>query len=146
LIDHLKSNYPNIGIKINTLVSQKNKDTVIGIGSIVRDKAATWKLSQFIDGGFGFYNKQDFEIDTACFKDIVKKCMNLYPDINILPLKAEKPNDYCRIISSNGHLMKPDKNQLIDLGRFISLEDDAVRKDFSLENNNRYLNKAYQGA
>lgn len=141
LINEINKKYSNIKIKINTMVSKKNIETILLLGEKLKNKIATWKLSQFLDGGFGKAHKEEFDISFADYIKLVKKCINKYKEINIIGLPAKKKDDYCLIISPNGHLLKPNNNNLIDLGK---IENILEIKDFSIKRNTKYYDNAYK--
>lgn len=141
LINQINIEYPNIKIKINTIVSKKNINSILLLGELFEDKIITWKLSQFLDGGFGKKYKEEFYVSFNDYIEVVKKCKTKYKEINIIGLPAKKKDDYCLIISPDGHLLKPNDNNLIDLGK---IENVLEIKEFSIIHNAQYYNNAYK--
>jgi len=140
LIDYLHKNYPKIGIKINTVVTKKNKNSIIGIGNLVRGKIVSWKLSHFIPGAYGKKHQKEFEITNQEFIKVSKECIEKNKGINIIASIAHSRDSGCRILSTEGHLLKPNKNKLIDLGEISNFITD---KDFNENINVHFLNKTY---
>jgi len=140
LLDYLHKNYPKIGIKINTVVTKKNKNSIIGIGNLVKGKIVSWKLSHFIPGAYGKKYQKEFEISNEEFIKVSKECIEKNKGINIIASIAHSRDSGCRILSTEGHLLKPDKNSLIDLGDITNLISD---KDFNENINVHFLNKTY---
>jgi len=80
LIDYISSTYPNIKIKINTLVSAFNKNEVVKIGELISGKVYRWKLGKFFNGGYGKKFEDKFSISSSTFEEIVKEVSEKYPD------------------------------------------------------------------
>lgn len=140
LINYLHKTYPKIGIKINTVVTKKNKNSIIGIGSLVKGKIVSWKHSHFIPGAYGKKYQKEFKISNEEFIRISKECVEKNKGINIIASIAHSRDSGCRILSTEGHLLKPDKNKLIDLEDITNLISD---KDFNENINVHFLNKTY---
>lgn len=140
LIQLINSKYSRIGIKINTLVSKRNMDNVNGIGKLIDGKVVSWKLSQFIPGAFGNKHKEEFEIALEDYITIADQCVKAYPALNIIHSNAYSRDSGCRILSFEGHLLKPMKNKLIDLGQISERIED---NEFNQVLNEYFLNKTY---
>ena len=48
LIEYIRKDYPNIKIKINTMVGKLNKEDVINIGKLIDGKIYSWKLRKIL--------------------------------------------------------------------------------------------------
>ncbi len=132
-------------LKINTIVTKQNADTVIGLGNLLEGKVVSWKLSQFIPGGYGSKHEEKFNIPVEQYRQIVEECKTTYPRINIITSEAHTGDDYCRIISSTGKLLKPVGNRLEDLGSLLTLSKQEMTKGFDEKGNEQFLRKAYFG-
>jgi MoaA/NifB/PqqE/SkfB family radical SAM enzyme len=141
LIDYLHVKYPQIGIKINTVVTKKNAKTISQTGDLIKNKILSWKLSQFIPGAYGKEHQKEYEISVKEFNEVASKCKKEHPEINIICPVAYTQDTGCRILSSEGHLLKPNKNELIDLGSIF--ENHSEDNDFNQKINVYFFNKTY---
>ncbi|MGV8086154.1 MAG: radical SAM protein [Candidatus Woesearchaeota archaeon] len=143
LIDKININYPYIGVKINTIVTKKNYETILGIGNLLKDKVVSWKLSHFISGGHGAKHDKEFNISISEYLNIISRCKNSYPGINLVSAIASERDDCCRILSTNGHILRPNKGKLMDEGRLLSINYDTLSKNFNQQKNDRVLHQTY---
>ncbi|MFH1638351.1 MAG: radical SAM protein [Candidatus Woesearchaeota archaeon] len=120
MIDEVNRNYPHIGIKINTLVSRKNKGSISGIGDLIKGKVVSWKLSHFIDAGHGKKFSKEFSINSEEYWRVSRKCKSENAGLNIISSAAHSRDALCRILSCNGHILKPAVNGLEDKGEICS--------------------------
>ena len=146
LIDMLDEDYGKIGVKVNTIVTQQNASSVIGIGCIIDGKAISWKLSHFIASGYGAQNEHRYAISEQGYLTVVNQCRKAYPQINIVSSVAHERDDCCRVISSDGHMLRPTDNGLVDLGNLECLTEQAVLEGFNQPKNERILRKTYLSA
>jgi MoaA/NifB/PqqE/SkfB family radical SAM enzyme len=116
LLDHLPNRYPAIGVKINTLVSGVNMDGVPGIYPIIKGKVISWKLSQFIPGAYGCQHEQKFRISDQDYSGVVSRVKSLNGSVNLIASGAYSCDSGCRVISPNGHLLRPVRAELQDMG------------------------------
>ena len=143
LIDFLHENYPNIKIKINTVVSKKNKDSIAEIGEMIKGKIVSWKLSCFVPGSYGEKFKKEFEISDLDYNNIVDESKKKNKNLNIIHSEKYTRDSACRVVSCDGHLIKPCKNCFIDLGEILSVNDKKMKEDFDFERSEYFLNKTY---
>lgn len=141
LIDIIKNNYPHIGIKINTLVAKPNLKSIDHIGKLIDGKVVSWKLSQFVPASYGLKHTKDFAITDKEYLDAVRKCRDLNPGINIIATVAYSRDKGCRVLSSNGHLLKPSRNKFIDLG--VVSADPELLDDYDNDMNIKFFEMTY---
>jgi MoaA/NifB/PqqE/SkfB family radical SAM enzyme len=143
LINEISRKYPKIGIKINTIVTKKNKSSLIALGSLLDGKVVSWKLSQFIPGAVGKLHQSDYQITQADFLKVADQCKKKFPKINIIAAVAHSRDSGCRILSTAGHLLKPVGNKLKDLGDIFSVLSKKDDPGFNEKLNNYFYNKTY---
>lgn len=143
LIDLINENYNHIGLKINTIVTKENADSIVGIGDLVEGKAMSWKLSHFIPSGYGRQFKDKYEISKTEYSSVVEQCRSAYPGINIISSDAYQNDDSCRIISAEGHLLKPGHDGLEDMGKLEEITRNVMLDDFNQAKNERLFRKTY---
>lgn len=95
MIEYIREKYPNIKIKINTMIGKLNKNDVINIGKLIEGKIYSWKLGKFFSSGYGKQFENMFNITVQNFEKVVKDCKQKYKNINIvqqefIPKKDEK--------------------------------------------------------
>jgi MoaA/NifB/PqqE/SkfB family radical SAM enzyme len=140
LIEKIEYEY-KIGLKINTVVTKQNYDSMFRIGELLEGKAKSWKLSHFVPSGFGKENQELFNVSTDQYKKLVQKCKESYPSINII--STQPKNDFCRIISVDGHLLKPIEGGLEDVGDLLTIIKQKIEEGFNSKANEAYLRKTY---
>jgi len=143
LVDALSNQYPHVGVKINTLVSRKNKDEVVGIGKLIEGKVLSWKLSHFIASGHGKDYAFEYSISKGNYLHIVGNCQKTHPQMNIVSCAAHERDDCCRVLSSEGHLLRPSESGLIDLGKLDSLSSYQVTEGCNIQKNEHILRSTY---
>ena len=144
LVDLINRKYPHIGIKINTMVSKQNKDTIANIGKLIEGKVVSWKLSQFVPASFGLSHKELFEITDTDYLAVAGKCKKIFLNINIIAAVAYSRDNGCRVLSSNGHLLKPVRNSFIDLGSMTAdSEQELLLNDFDNDLNTKFFMMTY---
>jgi len=142
LIDIIHEKYPRLSIKINTVVTVQNKN-LTGIGNLVKGNIVSWKLSHFIPGEYGKVHNKEFEISAAEYNRIVTACKKTHPDLNIISSAAHTRDSSCRILSSEGRLLKPCNEGLQDLGTLFSITDKRFVDGFNEVMNSYFLDKTY---
>jgi hypothetical protein len=75
--------------------------------------------------------------------DVVSMCRDAYPDMNIISAAASERDDCCRIISTDGHILRPDKGRLIDEGYLLSMPREKIAHGFNEQKNGRVLHQTY---
>ena len=144
LIDMINRDYSNIGVKINTLVSGQNVDSVLGIGELLEDKKiVSWKLSHFVSSGYGKNYENKFDIGLEEYRAVVVDCGVKYSGITVISSEAHEQDDYCRVVSSEGHLMQPNDDGLMDLGSLVSVSKEDMKKGYNTKKSEDYLKKTY---
>lgn len=143
MIDIINQKYPQVGIKINTIVTQINKDSILKIGDLINGKVVSWKLSHFIPGAYGGLHEDEFRISKDDFLKVATECKRKYKSINIIDPVAYSQDSGCRILSTNGHLMKPDGNKLEDMGIVLDSMGKSDDGEFNKLVNEHFYNKTY---
>ena len=143
LIDLLSRDYSRIGVKINTLVSGKNRNSIQGIGDLIDGNVIAWKLSQFIASGYGEQHESEFAISGQEYRDVVDGCRRAYPGLNIVSGAAHTCDDRCRILSFAGHLLRPTDSGLEDLGSLLTAPEARLMEGFDATMNRHYFDRAY---
>ena len=143
LIELLHKKYSQIGIKINTVVSKKNKKDLAKIGDLINGKVVSWKLSCFVPGAFGKNYKDAFMISDLEYEEIVNKCKKRNKNINIIYSKAYSRDAACRVLSCDGYLLEPCKDIFINLGRVEEIDDKKMKKNFDFKKSEYFLYKTY---
>ena len=145
LLDLINLKYPKIGIKINTIVTKQNKESVCGIGKIILGKVVSWKLSHFIASGYGKNFDKKYAISKEEYIRVREECIASNKKINIIATTAHERDDCCRIISPNGDFLKPSKNGLVNLGSVFEIGDKELGDGFNDKKNEFFLKKTYTG-
>ena len=84
LIDDINQHYPNIKIKINTMVGKTNINDVENIGDLICGKVYRWKLSKFLSSGHGKNFEKMFAISNEEFESVVNRCRTRYKNSEII--------------------------------------------------------------
>jgi hypothetical protein len=66
------------------MVGKPNIDDVINIGELIKGKVYSWKLSKFLDSGYGSAFADEFSITNEDFESIANKCKKKYALCNII--------------------------------------------------------------
>jgi MoaA/NifB/PqqE/SkfB family radical SAM enzyme len=143
LIDMINENYPELGVKINTIVTKQNKDSLVGIGDLIQGKTIAWKLSHFIPGAYGKIHQQEFEISAEDYKKAVMECSKKHH--NLVYAAAHARDDSCRILSADGRILLPTKDGLQDLGALAEITEQEMVSGFNEQKNVYFLKKTYPG-
>ncbi len=143
LLDTLHDDYSHIGVKINTVVTKRNLGSIAGIGGLVKGKAISWKLSQFLPAAYGALHRTNFEITREEYDAEVRRCREADSGVPLVISPANSCDDCCRVLSANGELMQPNGNKLVSLGGISTLNKDEIVRGFNEEDNMRALNKTY---
>ena len=143
LIKEIASSYSSIGLKINTVVTGENADSILPLGSTLEHKVVAWKLSRFLPGGYGQSHADRFAVARETYDALVAACRQTYPTINSITSDAHEGDDYCRVLSPDGRLLKPEGDRLIDLGPVLSLTEEQMTAGFDAAANRRFLKKTH---
>lgn len=144
LINYINNNYPNIKIKINTMVGKQNINDVVNIGDLIINKVYSWKLSKFLSSGYGKKYEDEFMISNQDFEMIVKKCEEKYRDANIVNQEylVEKTDLFNIFIDNYGHINIHTEKGIEDVGDIKNLK--GILNKYSKENFRKdYYDKAY---
>ena len=145
LLDLINLKFPHIGIKINTIVTKQNKESVCDIGKIIEGKVISWKLSHFIASGYGKNFEEKYAISKEEYLEVREECIAKNKEINIIATTAHERNDCCRIISTNGDFIKPTKEGLVNLGSVFEINEKELSQGFDDKKNEFFLKKTYTG-
>lgn len=145
LINHINKNYPNIKIKINTMVSKLNIKDIINIGKIIEGKVYSWKLSKFLSSGYGKKFEEMFYITDEEFENAVQGCKQRYKESNIVEQEYKIKEDelFNIFIDCYGKVNIHTKEGIKSYDSFDELEkitDKKNLKDFRKQ----YLEKVYK--
>ena len=145
LIVFIHENYPNIKIKINTMVGKLNAGDVINIGKLIDGKVYSWKLSKFLSSGYGKEFEEMFNISNEEYEAVAQKCKLKYKDSNIIEQEYKiKENELFNIfIDCFGNVNIHTKEGIKSYESFEELEKISSKKnlqDFRKE----YLEKVYK--
>jgi len=143
LLDTLHRDYSHIGVKINTVVTKRNLGSIGGIGKLVRGRAVSWKLSQFLPAAYGALHRTNFEITDKEYDEEVRRCQEANSGVPIIVAPANSCDECCRVLSANGELMQPCGNKLVSLGGISTLRLEEITRGFNEEENIRVLNNTY---
>lgn len=144
LLNLMQEKYPDIGVKINTMVSKQNYDSILGIGELIKDKTIAWKLSQFISSGYGAEHEDEFKIGLEQYRTSAKECQETYSNMNIIVAEAHSNDDACRVISVDGHLLKPTMQGLEEIGDLLEMTEEEMINEFNSEKNELFFKKTYE--
>ncbi len=148
LIEYIRKNYPNIKIKINTMVSKLNKDEVINIGKLIEGKVYSWKLGKFFSSGYGKNFEDMFEISVEDFEKVVKNCKEKYEKINIVDQEfiPEEDEIYNIFIDCYGRVNVHTDAGIKSYENIVDLEKMGVKKNVDKVCNlkKEYLEKVYK--
>ncbi len=143
LVSNLHNNYEQIGVKINTIVTRQNYETLASIGNIIHNKVVSWKLSHFIASGYGKKYEDLFSISAKEYDKVAANCRLTHPDLKIISSRAHEDDSCCRIISAQGNLLQPTKNGLEDLGSLVYLNEKEMTAGFDERKNEYFLKNTY---
>lgn len=143
LIEVMPRDYARIGVKINTVVTRQNKDSIISIGERIEEKTVAWKLSHFVASGYGKNFQEKFDIPIAEYLRLVERCRSAYPDMNIVDAVAHDCDEGCRVISPEGQLQMPTKSGLVNIGNLIALSRERLQHGLDEKMNLGILLRTY---
>ena len=145
LIDYINDNYPNIKIKINTMVSKLNISDVINIGNLIDGKVYSWKLGKFLSSGYGKEFEEMYSITNEEYEQKVKKCKEKYKSINIIEQENKIEDDelFNIFIDCFGKINIHTKDGIRSFDNFDELE--IISKKRNLRDFRKdYLEKVYK--
>lgn len=145
LIKYINNNYPDIKIKINTMVGKLNIDDMINIGTLIDGKVYSWKLGKFLSSGYGKEFEKMFSITNEEYEEAVKKCKEKYKNINIIEQEYKIADDeiFNIFIDCYGKINIHTKYDIKSFDNFYELEKISLKKnlrDFRKD----YLEKVYK--
>ena len=145
LIDYINKNYPNVKIKINTMVSKLNINEVEKIGELIEGKIFSWKLSKFLSSGYGKKFEKIFSITNEEFEKVVQICKEKYKRSNIIEQEYKIKEDelFNIFIDCFGRINIHTKDGIKNYDTFEELEKISNKKnihDFRKE----YLERVYK--
>lgn len=148
LIDYINENYPNVKIKINTMVGKLNLDDVVNVGNLIEKKVRSWKLGKFYSGGYGKEFEKMFTITDEEFNDVVKACNEKYKDSKILDqfIEMKDENIYNLFIDCYGkaNIHKTDGIKGYDSVEELLASEKIEKKKYIKDLGNGYLVDAYK--
>lgn len=148
LIKLIHNKFPDIKIKINTMISKVNLSHIIKIGDIIKDYPIKWKLIQFSPRGLGKYHRKKYEISNEQFQKISYKILKNYPKIDIILSSNKERNYSCIIIDPNGDIKIPLNTNYIYFGNVKYIHKNtfnyAEKLGFSKERNHQLYLSSYK--
>lgn len=131
LVNKIKNNYPNIHIKLGTVVCKINQYNIIGIVNIIKDlkyKPDIWKIYQIVYEGRSLKNKEFLQLSNDDFFDICEKTKSVAKKYNI-PVECfyrdDRDGKYL-FIEPNGDAVVIKENKEICIGNFFNNFDDII--------------------
>lgn len=142
LITYIRENYPNIKIKINTMVGKLNIDDVINIGELIEKNVYSWKLSKFLSSGYGKNFEEMFEITNEEFETVVKKCEEKYKNSNIIDqeYKIQENEVFNIFVDCYGNINVHTDDGIKSYENIEDIENISIKEDFRKD----YLKKVYK--
>lgn len=145
LIDYINENYPNIKIKVNTMVGKLNIDDIINIGKLIDGKIYSWKLGKFLSSGYGKKFEEMFTITNEEFEKAVQKCKEEYKNSNIIEqeYKIKEEELFNIFIDCYGKVNIHTKEGIKSYDSFEEIEKITSKKNLK-EFRKEYLEKVYK--
>ena len=145
LIDYINDNYPNIKIKINTMVGKLNISDIINIGNLIEGKVYSWKLGKFLSSGYGKGFEEMFSITNEEYEQAVNKCKEKYKSSNIIEQEYKIKDDelFNIFIDCFGKINIHTKNGIRSFDGFDELEKISKKKNLQ-DFRKDYLEKVYK--
>ena len=145
LIDYINTNYPNIKIKINTMVGKLNINDIINIGNLITGKVYSWKLGKFLSSGYGKGFEEMFLITNEEYEKEVARCKEKYKDSNIIEQEYKIKDDelFNIFIDCFGKINIHTKNGIRSFDDFSELEKISKKKNIQ-DFRKDYLDKVYK--
>lgn len=109
LLRKVKEN--GIKTKINTMVSKKNKDDLLGIGEIIQNNSIDyWNIIRFKAYRKALSKKGDYDITEDEFLDVVNNIKQKYPSIKIVGHTKNEDRQEYFFIMADSRVVQPTKN------------------------------------
>jgi MoaA/NifB/PqqE/SkfB family radical SAM enzyme len=145
LIDYINDNYPNIKIKINTMVGKLNISDIINIGNLIEGKVYSWKLGKFLSSGYGKGFEEMFSITNEEYEEAVNKCKEKYKSSNIIEqeYKIKEDEVFNIFIDCFGKINIHTKDGIKSYDNFEELEKISKKKNLQ-DFRKDYLEKVYK--
>ena len=145
LIDFISNNYPNIKIKINTMVSKLNIHDIPDIGNLIYGKINSWKLGKFLSSGYGKEFEEMFSITKEEYEEAADKCKEKYKNINIIEqeYRIEENQLFNIFIDCFGKINIHTKDGIKIIDDFDELEKICVNSNLR-DFRKAYLEKVYK--
>ncbi len=145
LIDYINDNYPNIKIKINTMVGKLNISDIINIGNLIDGKVYSWKLGKFLSSGYGKGFEEMFSITNEEYEEAVNKCKEKYKSSNIIEQEYKIKDDelFNIFIDCFGKINIHTKDGIKSYDNFDELEKISKKKNLQ-DFRKDYLEKVYK--
>ena len=145
LIDDINQHYPNIKIKINTMVGKTNINDVENIGDLICGKVYRWKLSKFLSSGHGKNFEKMFAISNEEFESVVNRCRTRYKNSGIIEqeYKIEEDELFNIFIDCYGRINIHTKEKIESFDSFDELQNSSKTRnihDFRKD----YLERVYK--
>ena len=145
LIDDINQHYPNIKIKINTMVGKTNINDVENIGDLICGKVYRWKLSKFLSSGHGKNFEKMFAISNEEFESVVNRCRARYKNSGIIEqeYKIEEDELFNIFIDCYGRINIHTKDKIESFDSFDELQNSSKTRnihDFRKD----YLERVYK--
>lgn len=144
LIDYINVNYPNIKIKVNTMVGKTNLDDVINIGELLKGKVYSWKLGKFLSSGYGKNYDDMFAITDQEYEGLLDKVKDKYQETNIVEqeYKVSKDEIFNVFIDCYGRINIHDDKGIRSYDDFSEL-DKLINEGKVKELRREYLDRVY---
>lgn len=145
LIEYINNNYPDVKIKVNTMVGKLNIKDILEIGKLIEGKIYSWKLSKFLSSGYGEKFEEIFSITNEEFEKVVQKCKIKYKESNIIEQEYKiKENQLFNIfVDCFGHINIHTKDGIEHYENIEELEKIIDRNDVQ-EFRKDYFEKVYK--
>lgn len=145
LIDYINRYYPNVLIKVNTMVGKPNINDLVGVGNLLVGKVGSWKLGKFLSSGYGINYDLEFAISDQEYEDAILKVKEKFSDSNIIDQEYKVPEKqiFNVFIDCFGHVNIHDDNGIKSYDDFSEL--DRLINDGKIKSlRHDYLNKVYK--
>jgi MoaA/NifB/PqqE/SkfB family radical SAM enzyme len=110
-LELLESRYPDIYVTVRTVVSRKNKDDIVNIGSLLTERPGLldrWKIYQFAPVSIGLAHIDEHYISTEEFDRVVSE-LN-FPELNITVYPNEQRVGRYVFVGPEGNVFGVDKH------------------------------------
>ncbi len=134
LIQKIQAEYPELRIKLGTVVSKKNLDHVADIPFTLQRAGATpdtWKLYQISPSGYGKLNYEKLRIEDKEFEQIFQKAKRSAESAGITNVvrysNATRPGKYLFIDpKGNALIVSEQDNDYHPIGNFVRNPEDVI--------------------